>query len=173
MNQMGLILEEINFAEAYYKEIVKVLEDSGLGYDLKQIQLEYRQQDKDDAYEAILICKTPCFHIKGRKTKYLYMHGSFTKLLDEKGYIYEPATSSRWARIAISEFPGFEMFNEPLQKLYEACLQASDTFGCCASYMECSDAKKCIKNDIMFAGRCAYRQNLIAGRIFYGKNRNI
>ena len=44
-----------------------------------------------------------------------------------------------------------------------------EMFGCCASYRACSDAKKCLCDD-SFSVHCAYRINLEAGRIFYGKN---
>lgn len=47
-----------------------------------------------------------------------------------------------------------------------------DTFGCCSAYTECSDAKKCIREN-NFSRNCIYRKNLEAGKIFYGKNRNI
>lgn len=48
-----------------------------------------------------------------------------------------------------------------------------DTFGCCSRYEACSDAMKCIHPDPVFASSCQYRQNLLAGRIFYGKNKTI
>lgn len=47
-----------------------------------------------------------------------------------------------------------------------------DMFGCCSSYMECSDRKRCIK-DNDFSRNCYYRKNLEMGKIFYGKNRNV
>lgn len=46
-------------------------------------------------------------------------------------------------------------------------------FGCCNSFILCSDARRCLhENDVDYVG-CQYRQNLEAGRIFYGKNRNV
>lgn len=48
-----------------------------------------------------------------------------------------------------------------------------DAFGCCSRYETCSDAMKCIHPDPVFASSCQYRQNLLAGRIFYGKNKTI
>lgn len=48
-----------------------------------------------------------------------------------------------------------------------------NSFGCCHKYLECSDAKKCIHEDLEYSKGCIYRQNLEAGAIFYGKNRNI
>ena len=46
-----------------------------------------------------------------------------------------------------------------------------DTFGCCSRYEACSDAMKCIHPDPVFASSCQYRQNLLTGRVFYGKNK--
>lgn len=48
-----------------------------------------------------------------------------------------------------------------------------NSYGCCHMYKECSDSKKCLKEDKMSAKVCQYRKNLEQGRIFYGKNRNI
>lgn len=45
-------------------------------------------------------------------------------------------------------------------------------FGCCEKYVNCSDEKKCMHTDPVYATACFYRRNLLAGKIFYGKNRN-
>jgi len=45
--------------------------------------------------------------------------------------------------------------------------------GCCSSYVLCSDAKRCIKPYIAASEGCYYELNLKAGKIFYGKNRNL
>ncbi len=45
--------------------------------------------------------------------------------------------------------------------------------GCCGKFRECSDAKRCLKTDKFYARVCHYHKNLEAGKIFYGKNRNI
>lgn len=47
------------------------------------------------------------------------------------------------------------------------------TFGCCSRFVACSDAKHCIHPDELHAKGCIYKTNLDAGRIFYGKNKNI
>ncbi len=46
------------------------------------------------------------------------------------------------------------------------------SFGCCHRYEECSDAKKCIHENLLYAKACSYRRNLEEGHIFYGKNKN-
>ena len=48
-----------------------------------------------------------------------------------------------------------------------------ESFGCCSRYLECSNEKKCIHPDKVFAISCEYRRNLENGKIFYGKNRNV
>ena len=47
------------------------------------------------------------------------------------------------------------------------------TYGCCHLYEKCSDARKCISKNKIYATVCAYKKNLDKGRIFYGRNRNI
>lgn len=47
------------------------------------------------------------------------------------------------------------------------------TFGCCSKFTACSDAKKCLHENKLYSTACSYRRNLEAGRIFYGKNKNI
>lgn len=49
----------------------------------------------------------------------------------------------------------------------------ASTFGCCSMFEECSDAKMCVHENRLYSMACSYRHNLDAGRIFYGKNRNI
>lgn len=47
------------------------------------------------------------------------------------------------------------------------------SFGCCSQFNACSDAKKCIHANKFYSKACIYRSHLEAGRIFYGKNKNI
>jgi hypothetical protein len=49
----------------------------------------------------------------------------------------------------------------------------ADFPGCCSRYVECSDALRCTNPDVEFSKICAYKKNLMNGRIFYGKNANI
>lgn len=52
-------------------------------------------------------------------------------------------------------------------------ISASNPFGCCSKFVECSDAKKCLHENKLYSTSCIYRRNLENGKIFYGKNRNI
>lgn len=46
-------------------------------------------------------------------------------------------------------------------------------FACCSRFVECSDAKRCLHENKLYSTACSYRHNLEAGKIFYGKNKNI
>lgn len=46
-------------------------------------------------------------------------------------------------------------------------------FACCSHFVECSDAKSCVHPNKLYACACYYKANLDAGKIFYGKNKNI
>lgn len=46
-------------------------------------------------------------------------------------------------------------------------------FACCSHFIECSDAKKCVHTNKLYACACFYKANLDAGKVFYGKNRNV
>lgn len=48
-----------------------------------------------------------------------------------------------------------------------------EKFGCCYKYKECSDAKKCLHEDLLYSTGCLYRKNLENGKIFYGENKNV
>ena len=49
----------------------------------------------------------------------------------------------------------------------------ADRFACCSLYEKCSDAKKCLHENLLYSKACFYREQLEKGHIFYGKNRNI
>lgn len=51
--------------------------------------------------------------------------------------------------------------------------ESNSSFGCCSKFIECSDARKCVHENKIYSMGCKYRMNLDAGRIFYGKNKNI
>lgn len=50
---------------------------------------------------------------------------------------------------------------------------SSSSFSCCSKFIVCSDAKKCVHENKLYATGCFYRMNLENGKIFYGINKNI
>lgn len=63
---------------------------------------------------------------------------------------------------------------EPLIYCLEETIQKyPKDIGCCSHYVECSDALRCIQRNPRISMACIYRKNLKAGKVFYGKNKNI
>ncbi len=83
--------------------------------------------------------------------------------------------TKEWSRITISTLDDVLALTEPLSIVFILVLSelGGERFGCCARYVQCSDERKCVHPDFLVSLACAYKRNLEAGRIFYGKNKNI
>lgn len=154
---------------------------SELGYDTSLITVERIEPENSSAYDSISIDipkssfddgrKQTLFRIAGKKTVWVSFPPFICSIL-EAAQISVNYTASRWGRIEANNFLSFADYPELAQSIFEATIRGNG-FGCCSRYEECSDAKHCTHPDIMIASRCAYRQNLHSGKIFYGKNRNV
>lgn len=153
-----------------HNDIMNSLISSGLNYDLGVIQSENRPQ-KNGETEAILIMGNTVCVVKGKRKKDVSFAVRYQKILDSVGAQYRQLADG--LRITPLELSALIGSTELAQLLYEVCLSDADSFSCCADYEKCSDAKKCIQTDPMFYGRCHYRENLKAGKIFYGKNKTV
>ena len=78
------------------------------------------------------------------------------------------------SKITLNDFDELLALAKPMAKTALSILDElrGELFGCCSRYMECSDERKCVHPDRVFARDCAYKRNLENGKIFYGKNKN-
>ena len=85
------------------------------------------------------------------------------------------AGNESWVRIPVSSLYDVLDLAKPICAVYMIVVAdfCGERFGCCSRYEQCSDEGKCIHPDFLFSRACAYRENLEAGNIFYGKNRNV
>lgn len=85
--------------------------------------------------------------------------------------------SENFVRVIIDPInPYFGVFCKAvIKELVDRYLRegSGNGFGCCHLYNECSDAKRCLHENKLYARGCQYYYNLNAGRIFYGKNKSI
>lgn len=99
--------------------------------------------------------------------------GASTSQADEQD-IQNKQGSNGWSRIAIDSIDDVLSMTKPLSAVFVLVLTKEGAgFSCCSRYMQCSDEKKCLHPDFLTSLACAYKRNLEAGRIFYGKNKNI
>lgn len=83
-------------------------------------------------------------------------------------------SSPDWGRTLLTDEVAELILNNLPHIFFKCYAMISDnTFGCCNSFLRCSDIKRCIHPNKLFASGCLYRKNLESGRIFYGDNRNI
>ena len=127
--------------------------------------------------------KTPLFKIQPKsnsKEKKLLLSfnlpDEILKLLENESFHIEIKTTKNDTTVLIDpedkDFQSFSLF--VIQNALDAFMSSGGSaFGCCDRYNECSDAKKCLHENRLYALGCAYFHNLREGRIFYGKNRNI
>lgn len=91
-----------------------------------------------------------------------------------KEYKFRGSGEATW-RIYIDDFSDIEKCTHLIEAISNALLARATAFrfGCCSSFIECSDLKKCLHQGNPEYIGCYYKENLEAGRIFYGKNKNI
>lgn len=122
---------------------------------------------------------------------YMYKSVAFTIVLNSRSQVIK--TNNPTAVDYASKIPGAssekgvttfplgcdikytEVFENMVRDVYDSNLRDVDAemIGCCDMFIMCSDALSCLKSDDPHYNGCLYRKNLEAGRIFYGKNKNI
>lgn len=105
----------------------------------------------------------PRFRISGETMKKIEPAKSYE---EEKWYIFSAdQANDTTMRLFISAL------QETINYIFRHLI--SETFGCCNDFIRCSDAGHCLHLQDRFYNGCGYRENLEAGRIFYGSNANI
>ncbi len=80
------------------------------------------------------------------------------------GEIGSSLSSFRIQPTAVDEIVGF---------IASACrlrihnYKSNASFGCCGRFKECSEVKKCIHSNLLYATGCSYRKNIEKGKVFY------
>ena len=102
--------------------------------------------------------------------------GTFEKDFAALNIPFTKIASDDFVRIDIEYFLNIALNNSAVHKLLNRIYTSSfsfPSFGCCAKYVECSNAGHCLHTDILYASAaCQYKHNLDAGRIFYATNKS-
>lgn len=163
-------------SEDYLKNADLELRNNSAGVDSFVISSPatiYRQEVNNVLFARIKTTgKQPYISFKS-KYKYLFDKISLST--------YEIKSDVGFFRIALDDFLSNNLFDkEYLHNDLSNALNAIfidslsfPAFGCCSYYIKCSDNKKCIHDDQLYATACMYRKNLENNRIFYGKNKNV
>lgn len=114
------------------------------------------------------------FRIRMRKKNwYIQISDSILDVLPDKTPVSRVKSAPGMIRIKITSCEDILLYVQALRMHLEQLCSKCRTIGCCSRYELCSDARSCVHTDPEVAIKCWYRSNLQAGRVFYGKNKNI
>lgn len=170
--------------------IVSLIEKSLPDYLKKSGKIYIKPNSENTPYSSIMfspIRGTSCYRTKdipdglicrvktSGKMKYVSFSVQFEKNLTDNGLNITKTQSEDFWRVELSEFYTFASSNEEaFSKLISdviVSLFVFDRFDCCGKFKECSDAGRCLHDDMLYSTACTYRKKLESGIVFYGKNK--
>lgn len=108
-----------------------------------------------------------------KKSRYISISNRYEDLLPPDTIVSRVMSEAGMVRIAIQTCEDILKYVPVLRAVLERICRNHRDFGCCSRYEACSDAKTCVHPDPKFALGCWYQQNLLEGKIFYGKNKTV
>lgn len=167
------ITEDAFYEWEIFKLIYPQLSDLLHGADIDSGVLIFQEiANRSSVYFLSPACRF--FQIRFRKkSRYILIPDIYTADIPDGYQIQVTKSDEGFVRALISDVNEVIPLVPLLRTILSNLTRQYHTFGCCSRYEQCSDAKKCIHPNPVFALGCAYRANLESGKIFYGKNRNI
>ena len=175
MEQLDIFEQPENFtAERKAYELVrpmfaKILDDWNLPSE--SITIDYINKGQKLAVKSL--GNVVCRYALSSNRKYLELPVNCIKYVPPELTDDVRKLGNDFIKIDVTDL-GYEALSPCLCQCLKQLLTSSATaFSCCSRYMECSDKMRCIHPDKEFSAGCFYKRNLIQGKCFYGKNRNI
>ncbi len=122
---------------------------------------------------SVWICEPPDWFFENYQLKETYRIISISEVENRKSHHYEIIKNGDTTIFEIGDETNMYDYIAKTIDYDIENYRTSYNFGCCSSFEKCSDNKKCLHKDNLYARACSYRKNLENGRIFYGINRNI
>lgn len=172
MEQLSLGMDKTDERLAFemvYPELADLIHNAPLD---SRILIFREIKDRSSVY--FLSQSTVYFQVSFRKkTKFLFLPETYADELPTGTQISQVKSDGGMIRVELKTPKDILRYISPLRNILDGLIRSYHFFGCCSRYEACSDAKQCIHPDALLALGCKYRQNLMDGKIFYGKNRNI
>ena len=108
-----------------------------------------------------------------KKSRYILIPQEYEDLLPNDTVVSKAKSDAGMLRITIQAPEDILRYVPILRDVLDRICRKHRDFGCCGRYEECSNEKRCVHPDPKYALGCWYHKNLLDGKIFYGKNRNI
>lgn len=170
--------------------------------DMKLANIKFRNNAKNTSYQSIVINSkaTPYRDATAEeitfarvktngKSQYIAFQAKYKSLFEKAGISFQTFKSKKsssdetdnlessnkedFIRLDLSILdPANPFIHKIINRIFSNSFSFA-SFGCCSRFLECSNAKKCVHEDNIYANSCMYRHNLEQGKIFYGVNKNI
>lgn len=117
--------------------------------------------------------KTSLLNIQfaGHGNIHLLLPLSSTEIASKYGFEVKKRKSEPFIRVIVTPASAnmYELFHDVVKDIVSRYVRrgSDNTFGCCHLYKECSEARKCLHENKLYARGCQYYYNLKAGKIFY------
>ena len=160
--------KELAYLESIMSDMAKAVEDCGGDASLLSFK------PNKSGYSVVTFGVLTVFRLRLRgKQRSVSVPTSFEDLIPQTWRTELPKAEPKYIRIEIANQP-LNSYTDFLCALAGAAVDRyPKDWDCCSRYLECSDAKRCIHPDKKMALSCGYRKILNAGKIYYGKNRNV
>lgn len=140
----------------------------------QNLPLEEFQIKSGINYSSVLFGSYLLMRLKFRgKKHYMAVSKSVAKELPDGIETISIKSDESYVRIPISVDEMYTLSPAIRMIIVSAMKHIPTEYDCCAYYQQCSDEKKCVREDRKSALLCGYKKKLDAGIIFYGKNRNV
>lgn len=108
-----------------------------------------------------------------KKSRYILIPDEYIYLLSSSIKTQKTQSEIGMTRILIQSCDDILKYTDVLRAILAQIYRNHLDFGCCGRYQECSDIGTCIHPDPRISLSCWYRYNLLHGKVFYGKHKNI
>ncbi len=155
--------------QAILPELTDILDEQGL----KEDALHLNPLSDRSSISLISGSNLICWVRFRKKTHYLVIQDQFSSLLPATAVVTTNKSLAGLVRVELETAQEICLYRDAIRASLKDCIAKYHTWDCCGYYVKCSDARKCVHPNPYESIGCRYKQNLLAGKIFYGKNKNI
>lgn len=159
---------ERQFYESIQPKLLKILDDYGISPN--NLEFEPTKSGYSSLrYRDAVVCTLKLGPVVYR----IGVPAGELRELDDRGIAHEGLASSGLIRIPLQAAEEAGKYAEYICGCFQRAIERyPKQYSCCAYYMECSDAGRCVNTRPEIAVDCSYNYKLRKGIVFFGKNRN-
>lgn len=158
----------------------------GRHYEIKEVLMDILS-DKSDVEKnisftlnkngdmAIRMFDTLAMYVyTGKKVTRLSIRQEYYREIDTLINAVPEKLRGGWSIMNLDSMQSLRFCNKLIHSIYEyeSMRSSGDLFSCCSRYEACSDSMECVSPYTELRKACSYRNKLLKGIVFYGKNRN-